>query len=132
MLTKADEVADVAAAASKPAESFVYRGVHAGHPAMEAAQSGRVVPGNVAGTVTEEAHNLGGVAADSPFTSWTHDPAVAARQANSSGPGGVVLRLPTGAPPEGATWSWAWSPDVFNESEVLLRGVREGAEVLPP
>jgi hypothetical protein len=52
--------------------------------------------------------------------------------ATKEGPGGVILRFPTGAPPEGATWSWAWSPDVFGEQEVLLKGVREGAKVIHP
>jgi hypothetical protein len=106
--------------------------VSAGHPALDAALEGRVVPGNVAGTVTEEAHNLGGVAADSPFTSWTHSYDVALSHAAKDGAGGVVLRFPTGAAPPGASWSWAWSPDVYGESEVLLRGVREGATVIRP
>jgi hypothetical protein len=114
------------------AETHVYRGVHAGHPAMKDALVGRVVPGNPAGTVTAEAHNLGGMAADSPFTSWTHSYEVALDHALKEGPGGVILRLPTGAPPPGATWSWVWSPDEYVELEVLLFGVREGATVLKP
>ncbi|RYH63584.1 MAG: hypothetical protein EON54_07840 [Alcaligenaceae bacterium] len=110
--------------------NYVYRGVSAGHPVLDAAKQGRVVPGNVNGTVSAEAHNLGGQAANSPFTSWTRDPAIAATHAGKGGPGGVVLRVPQGAPSAGAKWSWEWSPDVWGESEVLMRGIRSGVEVL--
>lgn len=73
--------AEGAGSAGMRAPGFIYRGVHAGHPAMDAALEGRVVPGNLAGMASAEAHNLGGVAADSPFTSWTHDFDVAAQHA---------------------------------------------------
>jgi hypothetical protein len=56
---------------------------------------------------------------------------IAQSYAMSQGAGGIVPELPTGVPPPGATWSWEWSPDVFGEQEVLLRGVRNGAKVLP-
>jgi RHS repeat-associated protein len=107
--------------------SYLYRGVHAGHPEIEAARAGRAVPGNLRGTVTAAEHNAGGVSANSPFTSWTRDINVARRIA---GENGVILRVPTGAPPPGATWSWEWSPDIYHEGEVLLRGVREGCTVI--
>jgi RHS repeat-associated protein len=110
---------------------YIYRGVHAGHPQLEAARRGAAVPGNVGGVVSAEAHNLGGVSASSPFTSWTHELSVAQQHATKYGPGGVVLRTPAGAPSPGASWAWEWSPDVYMESEVLMRGVREGLEVLP-
>ncbi|WP_431288463.1 RHS repeat domain-containing protein [Roseateles chitinivorans] len=119
-----------AAAAMSEEVAYLYRGVPAGHPALRAAKQGRVEPGNVSGTVTPEAHNLGGQAANSPFTSWTRDPSIAATHAAKNGPGGVVLRLPQGAPPPGAKWGWEWSPDVWGESEVLLRGTRIGAQVM--
>lgn len=90
--------------------SYVYRGVYSGHPAVDAAMRGRVVPGNVNGTVSAEAHNLGGQAANSPFTSWKRDPAIAAMHAAKNGPGGVVLKVPQGAPPRGAGWSWSGRP----------------------
>lgn len=51
--------------------AYLYRGVHAGHPAMAAALHGLVVPGRLNGAVTAEEHNLGGLVQDSPFTSWT-------------------------------------------------------------
>jgi len=113
-------------------ESYLYRGVHARHPALSAALEGNVVPGNPHGTITPEEHNLGGVSANSPFTSWTRDRHVARMYATSSGPGGVVLRLPVGNPTPGDTWSWEWSPDEYLEGEVLLRGPRSGATVELP
>jgi len=109
---------------------FVYRGVHANHPALKAAWEGIVVPGNVEGTVSAEEHNAGGISDGSPFTSWTHDPRVAGSYARRTGPGGVVLRVRIDAPPAGASWSWEWSPDIFRESEVLLRGIRKEVEVI--
>jgi hypothetical protein len=117
---------------AEAAEGFIYRGVSARHPALEAALEGRVVPGDIAGTVTEEAHNLGGQAANSPFTSWTHDLNEALWHANKDGPGGVVLSFPLGPPPPGAGWSWTWSPDAYGEMEVLLKGARDGAMVIRP
>lgn len=113
--------------------SYLYRGVHAGHPAMEAALQGRVVPGNISGSVSAEAHNLDALnVVNSPFTSWTPVLSIAQNNALKAGPGGVVLRLPVGPPPAGAPWSWEISPDVWGESERLLRGVRNGAEVMHP
>jgi len=123
-----------ATAESPPAEQeYLYRGVHAGHPALEAAKAGRVVPGNPEGTVSPELHNAGGpgVQADSPYTSWTRRPDIAQTHATKMGPGGVVLRTPVGAPPPEAKWNWEWSPDEFGEAEVLMKGTREGVEVLP-
>jgi hypothetical protein len=108
---------------------FVYRGIHAQHPAFGAALEGRAVPGNPLGAVTPELHNDGGHQADSPFTSWTHNYDVARRAALRFGPGGVILRLPVGAPEAGEAWSWVYSPDEFWEDEILLRGVRSGATV---
>ncbi len=106
------------------------RGVSAGHPALEAAKQGSVYPGNLTSTLTTEAHNLGGQAASSPFTSWSHRLDIAEFYADRNGPGGIVLRVPTGAPPPGATWAWEWSEDIWGESEILLRGIRHGAEVM--
>jgi hypothetical protein len=111
------------------AASYLYRGVHKGHPAEVPARDGIVVPGNpYDNTITPEAHNLGGVSADSSLTSWTRREDVARGYV---GPDGVVLRVRTGAPPPGAGWSWHWSPDKYEESEVLMKGIREDAEVLP-
>ncbi|WP_086932709.1 polymorphic toxin-type HINT domain-containing protein [Agarilytica rhodophyticola] len=109
---------------------FLYRGVHSKHPALGSAKKGDVVPGNINGNATADMHNAGGHAANSPFTSWTRDPDIAVRHANKHGSGGVVLRVPQGAPPSGAKWNWEWSPDIWGEQEVLMRGVRSGVEVL--
>jgi hypothetical protein len=110
--------------------SFLYRGVHARHPALSAALEGNVVPGDPQGAVTPEEHNLGGVSANSPFTSWTTRLEIARMYALSSGPGGVVLRLPAGVPLPEESWSWELSPDEYHEDEVLLRGSRSGATVI--
>jgi RHS repeat-associated protein len=111
---------------------YVYRGVHAGHPKFGDALKGIATPGNPSGFVSAEFHNARGhipsVQAESPYTSWTTSFDLAVKRA---GPGGIVLRAPNGAPPAGATWSWQYSyDDVYFESEVLLRGVRDGLGVL--
>lgn len=110
--------------------NYLYRGVSAKHPALSSAKKGDVTPGNVNGTVTPDMHNAGGYAANSPFTSWTRDPNIAAQHAAKHGDGGVILRVPQGAPPKGSKWSWEWSPDIYGEQEVLMRGARSGVEVL--
>jgi hypothetical protein len=97
-----------------------------------AAAKGIVVPGDPNGNTTPEEHNLLDESTRSPFTSWTYSEAIARRFANSKGPGGVLLRLPSDGPPSrGEGWSWQQSPDFHNEQEILLRGVRMGAEVMP-
>ena len=117
----------------KKSDQFVYRGIHAGHPALAAARQGRVVPGDLTNTtVTPAMQNAGGYAAHSPYTSWTHDLAIARDYANRRGPGGVVLGLPTGTPPPGADWAWVPSPDEYREEEVLLLGIREDADIMEP
>ena len=119
--------------AQTPADSpsYLYRGVGPNHPNFENYRNGDIIPGDVNGTVTPEDHNLYGddpfVQSQSPYTSWTRDPALAASRA---GDGGVLLQVPTGAPPPGAAWSWEWSPDEFGESEVLMKGTRSGAGVV--
>jgi RHS repeat-associated protein len=114
----------------RDAVQYIYRGVHADHPELEFALNGIVKPGKTDGTLTAEQHNSGLYnLADSPFSSWTHDLDIAQNYANSRGPGGVVLQVPVGRPPPGASWSWEYSPDVFSEKEVLLRGVRTNVTV---
>ena len=107
----------------------MYRGVYAGHPSYPAAITGVIVPGDVSGLVTPEQHNLGDSSAHSSYTSWTHLREVAMNFAVSRGSGGLLLRLPLGAPGNTDGWTWEMSPDVWLEEEVLLRGVRIGAEV---
>jgi hypothetical protein len=108
--------------------SYLYRGVHKGHPAEVPARDGIVVPGNpYNSSITPSDHNLGDVR-NSSYTAWSRREDVARANAGTDG---VILRVRTGAPPEGADWSWQTSPDNFEEGEVLLRGIREGVEVLP-
>jgi len=125
-------VASVGIASLRNADSagaFLYRGVSSGHPELSTAMAGRVIPGDIDGIVSAEAHNLGGAASASPFTSWTRDIDIALSHANKDGVGGVLLRVPEGAPSQFDSWSWEASPDVWYESEVLLRGMREGVDV---
>lgn len=112
--------------------SFLYRGVHADHPDLPNGLNGRVRPGNSAGTVSPDAHNLGGESANSPYTSWTRSPDIARKFAEGNGQGGVVLRVPVGAPNGSDSWAWEWSPDEWGEQEILLRGPRDGIEVFRP
>jgi RHS repeat-associated protein len=119
--------------ASTNQPNFNYRGISSDHPNFPLYQNGDIVPGDVNGSVTAEEHNLYGddpsIQANSPYTSWTSNYDYAASQA---GDNGIILQLPTGAPPPGATWSWEGSPDVYYENEVLLRGTRSGAQVIKP
>lgn len=110
---------------------WLYRGVHGQHPMIAAARQGLVIPGDREGTITAEEHNLGAPddLARSPYTSWSERKSVAQIHA-AKRKGGVVLRLPA-TPARGENWSWENSPDEFGESEILLKGVRIGAEVLP-
>lgn len=109
---------------------FLYRGIHARHPALAEARQGMVRPGKADGTVTPRQHNLGGFSGVSPYTSWTRRLEVAQWHARQAGPGGVVLRVRAGAPPPLATWQWVYSEDEYGEDEVLLRGIRLEVEVL--
>ncbi|MCL2894508.1 RHS repeat-associated core domain-containing protein [Brenneria tiliae] len=109
---------------------YNYRGIHKGHPEWDNALKGKVVPGNVNSKISPEDHNFGGVSGNSPFTSWTDDPAVARGFAGSDG---VILRVKTGAPKPGDTWTWEYSFDEWMEREILLKGVRFGdVEVFLP
>jgi len=112
---------------------FRYRGVSSGHPNLRHYLLGNIFPGDVNGTISAADHNEFGddpiVQSQSPYTSWTADRDLAIIRA---GKGGLVLCLPTGLPPAGASWAWVASPDKFFESEVLLWGTRSGAGVSLP
>jgi len=111
---------------------FLYRGVHAGHPAFLAASMGWAIPGNLDGGVTADEHNEGGLQQDSPFTSFTRRFDIARNNATKAGEGGIILIAPIGSPLPGDTWQWVWSPDRFLEEEVLLRGSRTGLGIANP
>jgi hypothetical protein len=109
---------------------LLYRGVSARHPAWSAAPMGIVVPGDPKGTKTADEHNYGGMAEQSPFTSWTTDRSTAEFHRDKDGPGGLLLRVETTAPRFEEMWSWEWSKDIFFEEEILLKGIRIGVEVI--
>lgn len=106
--------------AANGGQKWAYRGVGRDHPGYDDALKGRVNPRKPNGTATPEQHNLGNTT-DSPFTSWTRDPDIARRFA---GHDGVVLRVPRG---EGSPYKFEWSPDVYYEQEILIRGPVCGA-----
>jgi RHS repeat-associated protein len=97
----------------------VYRGVARDHPGYGDAVEGNAYPQG--GPADAVMHNRGDTA--SPFTSWTTRLEVAERYAEEDG---VILygRVP---PSE-----LHWSPDFFDEAEVLRRGPVTGAEVWYP
>ncbi|EOA4404566.1 hypothetical protein ACTWBQ_001989 [Citrobacter amalonaticus] len=92
--------------------------------------NGKVFPGNINSALSAEEHNLGGFSANSPYTSWTDNPDVARRFA---GEDGIILRVPTGSPGPGDSWSWDISMDEYFEREILLKGPRSNdVEVFLP
>lgn len=123
-------VVAVAGVAAESASKPIYRGVARDHPGYDDALNGNAYPRNPNGLTSAEAHNAGAAddLADSPFTSWTHSLDVARTHARGDG---AILQWRTGAPPPGASWKFEWSPDVWHEQEVLIRGAIEGARVLP-
>ncbi len=117
--------------AATPEPKYLYRGVHANHPAVEEARLGHVYPGDPDGTITPAQHNVGGVSAISPYTSWTRNEEVARTHANDRGAGGVILRLAKTDSPDAATSSWVESPNELHwEEEELLLGYTLDAEVV--
>lgn len=115
-----EEAQECDSSAANAEQKWAYRGVGRDHPGYDDALQGKVNPRNPNGTATPEQHNLGNTT-DSPYTSWTRDPDIARRFA---GPDGVVLRVPRG---EGSPYKFEWSPDVFYEQEILIRGPVCGA-----
>jgi RHS repeat-associated protein len=117
-----------ASASANSNTAYVYRGVERGHPAEVPARDGIVVPGHpYNNAISPLEHNLGGVSGSSPYTSWTFDRSVAEAFA---GEGGVILRVPYSPPQPGSSWSWVRSPDKWGEREVLMKGIREGVDVV--
>jgi hypothetical protein len=107
---------------------FLYRGVHAFHPALADARKGIVRPADVESTLSAEEHNRDGFSDRSPYTSWSSDKAVALKHAQRKGPGGILLTVPVGSAESGEGWKWEYSPDRWLEDEILLRGVRLNVE----
>lgn len=98
---------------------------------MQEALNGIVKPGQIGGTISARDHSLGGFSAMSPFTSWTHHVELALWYAGRKGAGGLLLRVPVGAPTQTDEWSWVHSGEDWHDDEVLLRGVRLNVEVFP-
>jgi len=110
---------------------YVYRGVHAKHPAIAAARQGRVYPGNRNGTLTPQEHYNGGQSSVSQFTSWSYDYEVARGFAEDGVRMGIILRLRKSDPGPDDEWQWVDSPgEMSAEREVLLLGSRDDAEVI--
>ena len=117
-----------------PDPTYVYRGIHGKHPALDAARQGIVFAADPNAQLTPGVHHAGMVSGRSQFTSWTYDLQVARRFARSKvppGPLGIVLRLEKTEPQPGSEWKWKTSPgENGDEHEVLLQGRRMDAEVL--
>jgi hypothetical protein len=67
-------------------------------------------------------HNMC-VCADSPFISWTHERSVAEIHAGTDG---IVLEADVGPPEQ----RLHWSPDIWNEREVLVEGRVQNAKII--
>ncbi|MBI4597338.1 MAG: VCBS repeat-containing protein [Candidatus Omnitrophica bacterium] len=94
----------------------IYRGVSKDHPGFRNAQRGIVLPRG--GPMDAIAHNEGYT--NSPFTSWSANRNVAE---SFAGKGGVVLE-------KQVPWNrTVWSPDAYNENEVLIQGPVLNADV---
>lgn len=96
----------------------VYRGVSKDHHYFDLAKEGVIVPRNFLGTTDIDMHNYG--TSNSALTSWTRSKAVAATHA---GEDGVILEASVPGNRIG------WSPDVWYEQEVLVRGMICDAKV---
>jgi len=111
-----------------PAEdTLLYRGVARRtskgepNPAYEPATNGEAYPRNPNSHIDVYSHNLENT--DSKWTSWTTNRSVAVESAKSDG---VVLEN-VFQPSE-----MTWSPDAFDEDEILIEGPVTGATVTTP
>jgi RHS repeat-associated protein len=108
----------------------LYRGVNESHVFYEDAQAGIVRPSG--GTATPLEHNtVPGATLNSPFTSWTTDPAVAENFALRPGGQGVVIeaKVPVSQitpSPNLKNVLLIQNGQIVSESEVLVRGLVQG------
>lgn len=108
----------------------LYRGVHAGHPAMEDAKRGIVKPAKPDANLTPEQHAKGGLTGESQYVSWTPNKNVALDHANKKGPGGLLLEVEPGKPSADDSWAWGWTNiNDWGEVEMLQTGIRTGIKV---
>ncbi|MCA2220590.1 polymorphic toxin-type HINT domain-containing protein [Nonomuraea aurantiaca] len=104
-------------------DDYLYRGIPEGHWFYQSALRGIAPP--LGGHSDPARHNGGNTR--SKFTSWTTDlDGVARDAAEEMGPPGVVLRIRKGAVSPNRIFE---SPDIYDESEVLIAGIQTGAEV---
>ena len=103
------------------AETTVYRGVHAGHPDMEAALQGRANP--IGGHSNPFDHSDGNNFSN--FSSWTTDRATAEGFSNLHGLGGVILEQSVPS----SSLIRSQTPMGEFESEYLRTGLTQGATV---
>lgn len=115
---------DVAAAETAGDTPYLYRGLAADHPALGDAANGIARPRG--GHSNPELHNGGNTMSE--FTSWTTEESIARDIAAEANGPGTVLRIPNA---DGPGYVRVPSPDVYGESEVLIRGPVTGAGVLP-
>jgi hypothetical protein len=108
----------------------IYRGVAQNHNAFADAQQGIASPGDETGETDVYAHNSGDTWT-SRLTSWTTDPDVAEGFAGGKGGGGVVLQT-TIEEMQARGVNILWSPNLFDEEEILLEGRIEGVQVTRP
>ncbi len=100
----------------------LYRGVRSTHPGFQNAMEGIAKPrSRFLGHSDPLKHNT--EFTKSKFTSWTTDRNIAQR---FSGRDGIILETDV------AKRSTIVSPNLYKESEVLLRGVIKGAKVTKP
>ncbi|MFF4181276.1 RHS repeat-associated core domain-containing protein [Streptomyces sp. NPDC001750] len=105
------------------AGEHVYRGIDWGHSKYDDALEGRAVPRG--GDADAASHNGGNL--DSPFTSWTDDYEGVALDAAELGNGpGIVMRHRRADIQDRLIKG---PQDIYGESELLVEGVIEGAEI---
>ncbi len=105
----------------------IYRGVAQGHNAFEDAQRGIASPGDVAGHADVYAHNADDTWT-SRLTSWSTEREVAE---GFAGKNGVILQT-TIEEMQARGVNMLWSPDYFDESELLFEGRIGGLQVTQP
>ncbi|MFI7643439.1 polymorphic toxin-type HINT domain-containing protein [Nonomuraea sp. NPDC049400] len=104
-------------------DDYLYRGIPEGHWFYKNALRGIAPP--LGGHRDPARHNGGNTR--SIFTSWTTDlDGVARDAADEMGPPGIVMRIRKSAVSPNRIFD---SPDIYDESEVLIAGTQTGAEV---
>jgi len=117
--------AEMSADVDSSLDTLIYRGLSNDHHVYGEALEGEAWPGDVLGSDDAVIHNSGATEM-TRLTSWSTDRSVAVRFATKGGrTSGVILKTRL------AEWAdrVVVSPDSFDESEVLIRGVMRGLDV---